>query len=70
MSWEEQDTSLEKIAQEIIRTQEGTVAYESGERIGDPQEGIEAATVYQESPVQIKDFPEVQVAQRMGKILY
>jgi hypothetical protein len=70
MSWEEQATSLEQTAQEILRTREGTVASESGEEIGDPQEGIEAARVYQESPVQIRDFPEVQATQGMGELLY
>jgi hypothetical protein len=70
MSWEEKATSLEQTTQEILRTQEGTVASESGEEIGDPQEGIEATRVYQESPVQIRDFPEVQAAQGMGELLY
>jgi hypothetical protein len=70
MSWEEKATSLEQTAQEILRAREGTVASESGEGIGDPQEGIEAVTVYQESPVQIRDFPEVQAAQGMGALLY
>jgi hypothetical protein len=46
MSWEEQATSLEQTSQEIIRTQEGTVVSESGEEIGDPQEGTEAEKVY------------------------
>jgi hypothetical protein len=31
--------------------------------ISDPQEDIEAAGVYQESPVQIRDSPEDQAAQ-------
>jgi hypothetical protein len=70
MSWEEKATSLEQTAQEIIRDREGTVAPELGEGIGDPQEGIKVATVYQESPVQIWDVPEVQDAQGMGALLY
>jgi hypothetical protein len=36
MSWEEQVTSLEKTTQEILKAQEGTVASELGEEIGDP----------------------------------
>jgi hypothetical protein len=70
MSLEEQATSLEQTTQEILRAQEGTVASEPSEGIGDPQEGIEAATVYQESPVQIRDLPEDQAAQEMGALLY
>jgi hypothetical protein len=42
MRWEEQATSLEQTTQEIIRAWKGTVASESGEEIGNPQEGIEA----------------------------
>jgi hypothetical protein len=34
-----------------------------GEAMGAPQEDIEAARVNQESPVQTKDSPEIQVAQ-------
>jgi len=60
MIWEEQVTSLEQTAQEIIRTQEGAVAYELGEEIDDPQEDIEVARVHQESPIQIRDSPKIQ----------
>jgi hypothetical protein len=62
MSLEEQATSLEQTDQEILRAQEGIVASELDEGIGDPQEGIETVIVYQESPVQIRDFPEDQAA--------
>jgi hypothetical protein len=70
MSWEEQATSLEKMTQEILRTREGRVASEPGEVVGDPQEAIEAAEVYQESLVQIRDSPEVQVVQGMGGLMW
>jgi hypothetical protein len=70
MSLEEQVTSLEQTTQEILKAREGTVASEPGEGIGDAQEGIEAATVYQKSLVQIRDLPEDQVAQEMGALLY
>jgi hypothetical protein len=70
MSWEEQATSLEKITQEILRTREGMIASEPGEVVGDPQEAIRVTKVYQESPVQIRDSPEVQVEQGMGGLLW
>jgi hypothetical protein len=70
MSLEEQETSLEHTTQEILRAQEGTVASKLDEGIGDPKEGIEAVTVYQESLVQIRDLPEDQDAQEMGALLY
>jgi hypothetical protein len=61
MSWEEKATSLEQVAQEILRTQEGAVASESGEEISNPQEDIEASRFFQESLVQVRDSPEIQV---------
>jgi hypothetical protein len=70
MSLEEKATSLEQTAQEINKNQEGTVAYELGERIVDPQEGVEAVIVYQESQVQVRDFPGVQTTKGMGALLY
>jgi hypothetical protein len=70
MSWEEQATYLEQTTQEILRTRVGNVASELSEEISDPQEGIEATGVYQESPVQIMDFPEFQSTQGMGELLY
>jgi hypothetical protein len=70
MSWEEQATSLEQTTQEILRSREGAAASESGEEIGDPQEDIEAARVYHESPVRTRDSPEIQVTQGMGELLY
>jgi len=56
MSWEEKAMSLERIAQEILKTQEGTVASEPGEAMGNPQENIKEAKDYQESPVQTREF--------------
>ena len=70
MSWEEKATSLEKTAQEILRTQEGKITSESGEEIGNPQEDVEALRVFQESPVQVRDSPEVQVVRGMGELMY
>jgi len=58
MSLEEEATSLEQTAQEILRAQEGTVASESNKEISDLREGIEATTVYHESTIQIRDLPE------------
>jgi hypothetical protein len=46
------------------------VASEPGEAMGDPQEDIEVQKDYQESPVQIRDSPEIQVAQGMGELLW
>jgi hypothetical protein len=57
MSWEEQATYLEQAAQEILRTQEGAVASESGEEIGDPQEDIEAARSSSGIPGTNQGFP-------------
>jgi hypothetical protein len=70
MIFEEQATSLEQTAQEILRAQEGTVASKPGEGISDPQEDIEVATIYQESSVQIRDLPEDQAAQERGVHFY
>jgi len=70
MSLEEQATYLEKIAQEILRAQEGTASSESSEEIGDPREDIEVATVYHGSSVPIRDLPEDQDTQERGMLLY
>jgi hypothetical protein len=40
------------------------------EEIGDPQEEIEVAGVHQESPLQIRDSPEIQVTPGMAELLY
>jgi hypothetical protein len=63
MSLEEQVTSLEKTAQEIIRAQEGTVASESNEEIGNPMEDIKEVMICHGSPVPIRDLPKYQAAQ-------
>jgi hypothetical protein len=62
MIWEEQVTSLEQTTQEILKTQEGMVASEMGEAMGNPQQDIEVVGDYQESPIQARDSPEIQVA--------
>jgi hypothetical protein len=62
MSWEEKTTSLERIAQDILRTREGMISYKLGEAMGNPQEDIEATGDYRESLVQTKDSPQIQVA--------
>ena len=61
---------MDQTTQEILRTQEGMISYELGEAMGNPQEDIEEVGDYQESPVQTRDFPEIQVAQGMGELLW
>jgi hypothetical protein len=39
--------SLEKMTQEILRTQQGRVASEPSEEVGDPKEAIEVEEVCQ-----------------------
>jgi hypothetical protein len=68
MSWEEKATFLEQTNQEILRDLEGTAASKPREGIGDPQEGIDAATIYQDSLIQIRYFSKVQDAQGMGAL--
>jgi hypothetical protein len=40
------------------------------EGISDPQENIEATGAHKKSPVQIRDLPEDQIAQKRGALLY
>ena len=70
MSYKEQETFLEKTVQEIDRTHQGTIAYESSEEIGDPWEDIKVATVYHGSSVPIRDLPEDQDTEERGMLLY
>jgi hypothetical protein len=70
MSYEEHATFLEQTVQEIGRTHQEVAAYELDEGISDPQGDIEAMGVNRESPIHIRDSPEVQTTQEMPELLY
>jgi hypothetical protein len=70
MSWDEQETVLEQSAQEILRASEERIAPESVEAVEAPQEATETTEIPQVTPVQDRNFSEVQDVQGMGGLMY
>jgi hypothetical protein len=67
MSWDEKVAVLEQKVQETIRIREKMISVEV---VGSPKEAIETTEFSQETPVQNKNFPEVQDMRERGSLMY
>jgi outer membrane biosynthesis protein TonB len=70
MSWDNKEKVLEQLTQEIHRDNEERIEPESIKVVETRQEATKTIEIPQVTPVQDRNFFEVQAAQGMGGLMY